>query len=203
MMVRLLRRALPRTFAEWLVWQSTLLLALLFVLSKVIERLLVGHPRWHSFGRIDLATLFVLAVLVGACNYSLHRRVQRTLDEAEAKRSAAEALAHENEAVVRVCLAVVHEFAQPLSGALAYSEMLMARHWAFDADGRREVEGLREGVLQLERLLGTLRQAAQGEPVGPEWSERRLADDVEHSIGAPHPRMRVGSPDPSLPRAGS
>jgi signal transduction histidine kinase len=111
------------------------------------------------------------------------------VDEAGRQRRQAEAHAAENEAAARVARVVAREFAQPLSGALGYSELLMMRADGFSGFERHELEGLREGVLHMERLLQTLRQAVDGTPDGA--SERCVADDVERRVAAPRPRLAV------------
>ena len=98
----------------------------------------------------------------------------------------------ENAAVVRVARAVAREFAQPLSGALSYSELLLLERAQLSADARYQVEGLREGVLHLNQLLQTLRTTVDHAPSAD--PTRHVADDVERSVTEPRPRPRVGAP---------
>lgn len=185
--------ARARAATDWHSWFSALgvfLLAALFALTKVAERLL-GLRRWHSFGTREIAILLVQAAVVAIVVWYVRRRIQRQLDAAERGRHQAEMLMAENEAVVRVARAVAREFAQPLSGALSYSELLMMDADHFSADGRHQVEGLREGVLQLNQLLQTLRNAVNGTPAPDNGSARHVADDVERSVTAPRSRPRV------------
>ena len=65
----------------------------------------------------------------------------------------------------------------------------MMRAGDFTGFERCELEGLREGVLQMECLLQTLRQAVDGTPDSP--GDRRIADDVERHVAAPRPRPAV------------
>ena len=95
----------------------------------------------------------------------------------------------ENAAALRVARAVAREFAQPLSGALGYSELLMLRVEDVPHSERQELEGMREGVLQMERMLHTLRQTIETTPACS--VERRIADDVERCVAEPRPRLQV------------
>jgi signal transduction histidine kinase len=81
----------------------------------------------------------------------------------------------------RLCQAIVCEFSQPLSGVLAYSELLMQHTVSSDDAQRFELRGLREGALHLERLLLSVREAARA---GVQLDDSyRLADRVEQAIG--------------------
>jgi hypothetical protein len=89
----------------------------------------------------------------------------------------------ENAAVVRACRSIAREFAQPLTGILAYSEMLL-----MDADApcevhRREVEGVRDGALRLGQLLHWLREAISAAAVVGE--DHCAADEVERAMLMP------------------
>lgn len=181
------RGLIRRTPLDWLTWQSALLVAALFVGGKAAERVVLGR-RWHSFGRLDLAELLVLALAVGAFTWYVHRRMRREMDRAEEQRRRAEALAAENAAVVRAVGALLREFAQPLSGALSYSEMLMARDENRDADERYEMARLRDGVLRLENLLQTVRHTLDCAPASN--APPHLADVVEDSVAPAHARSR-------------
>ncbi len=172
-----------------LYWQSVLLLVALFGACKLLAFTLVGWI-WPPFGLTDIVALSVIAVVVGAITGYRLRRLHRAMDVAARRRAAAEAreARHaENEVALRVARAVTREFAQPLSGALGYSELLMMRAESFVGGERRELEGMREGVLQMERLLQTLRQTIDAAPC----ANRRVVDDVERCVAAPRPRLQV------------
>jgi len=182
-----------RLAADWRSWLSALgvfALAALFALTKVAERLL-GLRRWHDFGIREIAILLGQAAVVAVVVWLVRHRVQRQLDEVERDRQRAAALAAENAAVARAAGAVAREFAQPLSGALSYSELLMMSAAQWSADERQQVEGLREGVLQLDGLLRTLRDAVNRPPRGE--AAGHVADDVERLVTAPRARPRVGA----------
>jgi signal transduction histidine kinase len=183
-----------RAAAEWRSWLSALgvfVLAAVFVLTKVTERLL-GLRRWHAFGNREIVLLLVQAAAVAIVVWYVRRRIQRRLDEAERRRHQVEVLMAENEAVVRVAQVVAREFAQPLSGVLSYSELLLMESAQRSADERYQVEGLREGVLQLNHLLQTLRSAVDNVPT--DERTRHVADDVERSVTKPRSRPRVSAP---------
>ena len=176
----------PRTLLTWLTWQSTVLVVVLFLAFKATERVVLGR-HWYLFGRLDLAELLLLALLVGGFTWYVRQRVQRALDAVERQRQQAQALAAENAAVVRAVRAVVREFAQPLSGVLSYSELLLLRterteHLA--ADERHEVTRLCEGVVRLEQLLQTVRQTVDRAPSAA--TDAHVADVVERSIAPAH-----------------
>jgi len=183
--------------ADWRSWLSALgvfALAALFAVTKAAEKLL-GLRRWHDFGNRELAILLIQAVVVAGVVWFVRRRVQRQLDAAERRRRQVEALMAENEVVLRVVRTVVRELAQPLSGALSYSELLLdqteADHW--DADATQQVRGLREGILQLNNILQTLRSAVASLP--PDGAPRHVADDVERSVTTQRPRPRLRAED--------
>ena len=150
------------------------------------------HVRiWHTFGRFDYVALTALVIIAAVITWHTRRRIEGLLAISEQRRRRAEQLAAENAVVARVAGTVAREFAQPLSGVVTYSEMLMARIDDFHCDEQRQIEGLREGALQLERLLVTLRQAVDAPP--PEVGMRHVADDVERSVMAPRERIPVRS----------
>jgi signal transduction histidine kinase len=169
----------PRTLLTWLTWPSAVLVVVLFLAFKATARLVLGR-HWHSFGRLDLAELLALALLVGGGTWHVRRRVQRELDAVERQRQQAQALAAENAAVVRAVRAVVRELAQPLSGMLSYSELLLLRTESRAADERHEVTGLCEGIARLERLLQTVRQTVDHVPTAA--LDSHVADVVERCI---------------------
>jgi len=196
----LCRTAWTRAGADWRSWLSALgvfVLAALFAVTKAVEKLL-GLRRWHDFGNRELAILLTQAVVVAVVVWFARRRVQRQLDEAERRRRQVEALVAENEAVLRVVRTVVRELAQPLSGTLSYSELLMDQVDQTDhrdTDDAQQVRGLREGVLQLNNILQTLRSAVAGMP--DDSAPRHVADDVERSVTAPRPRPSLHAGDPT------
>lgn len=169
-----------------LCWQSVSLLVALFILCKVVQGVLLGRL-WPSFDWFDIGALMVLGLAVSAVAAYTCGRAGRALDSAERQRRQVESLVAENDAAMRVVRAVAREFAQPLSGALGYSEMLMMRADTFTGYDRQELEGLREGVLQLEGLLKALCQAADTTPAL--GGSRHIAEDVERSVAAPRPRL--------------
>ena len=176
-------RPAPRTLLTWLTWYSALLVVVLFLAFKASAYLVLGR-HWQSFGRLDLAELLVLALLVGGGTWYVRRRVQRELDAVARQRQQAQALAAENAAVVRAVQAVVRELAQPLSGVLSYSELLRLRAESLAADERHEVRGLCEGAIRLERLLQTVRQTVDRAPSAA--TDAHVADVVERSIAPAH-----------------
>lgn len=138
-------------------------------------------------GGADAITVGIIALAAGAVSHFIEVDVQQRLHDAAEQRRQLEALAAENAAVVRVCQAVALEFAQPLSGILAYSELLIARpEYATQAD-RYEVEGLREGALQMECLLETLRAAVSNAPTA--GADYHVASEVAHAVAQPRPRL--------------
>jgi signal transduction histidine kinase len=169
----------PRTLLTWLTWQSAGLVVVLFLAFKATERVVLGR-HWYRFGRLDLAELLVLALLVGGFTWYVRQRVQRELDAVERQRQQAQALAAENAAVVRAVRAVVRELAQPLSGVRSYSELLRLRTESLAADERHEVLRLCEGVMRLDRLLQTVRQTVDRAPTAA--LDAHVADVVERCI---------------------
>jgi signal transduction histidine kinase len=169
----------PRTLLTGLTWHSAVLVVVLFLAFKATAHLVLGR-HWHSFGRLDLAELLVLALLVGGFTWYVRRRVQRELEAVERQRQQAQALAAENAAVVRAVRAVVRELAQPLSGVLSYSELLRLRTESLAADERHEVLRLCEGVMRLDRLLQTVRQTVDHVPTAA--PDSHVADVVERCI---------------------
>ena len=168
--------------------ESTVLTVALFVSGKALAHVF-GWSTWLPFDLTDIAGLVVIAMTMGVCTRCRIVRLQRAVDEDGRQRRQAEAHAAENQAAIRVARVVAQEFAQPLSGALGYSELLMMHADGFTGFERRELEGLREGVLHMERLLLTLRQAVDDTPNGP--GDRCVADDVERRVAAPRPRLVV------------
>ena len=176
-------RLRPQTLLNWLTWQSAVLVVVLFVALKTTAHVVLGG-HWRSFERLDLAELLVLALLVGGFTWYVRRRVQRDLDAVERQRQEAEALAAENEAVIRAVRAVVREFAQPLSGVLSYSELLLLRTTSLAEDERHEVTRLCEGAVRLEELLQTVRQTVDRAPTAA--TDSHVVDVVERCIAPAH-----------------
>jgi signal transduction histidine kinase len=168
--------------------ESTILTVALFAIVQVVAHVFAWST-WLPFDLIDVASLVVIAMIMGVCTRCRIVRLQRAVDAAGRQRRQAEAHAAENEAAIRVARVVAQEFAQPLSGALGYSELLMMHADGFTGFERRELEGLREGVLHMERLLQTLRQAIDDTPTCS--GDRCVADDVERRVAAPRPRLVV------------
>lgn len=178
----------PHVDSARLYWQGILLLVALFAFCKVLAHTMIGWAG-SSFGFTDVVALAGLAALVGGLIRYRLLTLQRAQDEAERQRALAATREAENAAALRVARAVAREFAQPLSGALGYSELLMLRVEDVPHSERQELEGMREGVLQMERMLHTLRQTIETTPACP--VERRIADDVERCVAEPRPRLQV------------
>ncbi len=83
---------------------------------------------------------------------------ERIADVTQSRRQGA-ARQREHGAVVRACRIIAREFAQPLTGIIAYSEMLITDGRYSSETQQRDVAGVREGALRLERLLQSLRAA--------------------------------------------
>lgn len=190
----------PYRSATWLAVQCVGLLAVLFVAGKAAERVLFGR-HWHSFGRGDLLTLCLAALAVSVFTWYVHSRLLSKLAALEHQRQEAIALAEENTAVLHTCRAIVEEWTQPLSGVAGYSELLTTTTAYASLDQRHQLEGLREGVLQLEGLLVTLRDAINTVPESR--LERHLADQVARAVKAPRSRLQVQvlAPRAMIPRS--
>ena len=186
--MRTIRRILAPNTATWLYCQGAILIVAFFALAKLAAHV-IGAVDWLPFGLTDLAALAAIMLAAGALTWYRLAWLQRATDAAAARRRAADALVAENEAARRVARVVAREFAQPLSGALGYSELLMLRANSFADGERREVEGVREGVLQLERLVWALNQTAHD--TASDTTGRCVADDVESCIAAPRPRLHA------------
>ncbi len=143
----------------------------------------------------DIALVLVVLGL-GLLTRALQAHAHRPLDRIEERRLRAAALAGENAAVERVCRTLAREFAQPLTGVVAYSELLTT-HTLYSSDTqRRELEGVREGALQMECLLQALRDTL--DQVLPSDDSRRVIDTVEQAVAGPRPRMDVRFHAPRL-----
>ena len=187
-------RLAPWTLLTWLTRHSAGLVVGLFLTFKATAHLVLGR-HWDSFGRLDLAELLVLALLVRGFTWYVRRQVQRELAALERQRQQAQALAAENAAVVRAVQAVVRELAQPLSGVLSYSELLRLRGESLAADERHEVTHLCEGVARLERLLQTVRQTVDRAPSAA--PDSHVADVVERCIAPAYVQRALHADEPS------
>jgi hypothetical protein len=94
-------------------------------------------------------------------------------------------------ALRRVCLSILCEFAQPLSGVLVYSELLMRHAFAADDAERYELRGLRQGALQLEGLLLSLREAVRASV--PLDDSHLVVDRIEQALTHVRRRVPAGS----------
>jgi hypothetical protein len=187
----LLMSAFMRALARQSVLLSACCTLLVFVAIKQAVYRFAGSWRVVQMvlasGGADAATLGVITLGAGAVSHCIEEDVRRRLDRAAVQRRQWEALAAENAAVVQVCQTVALEFAQPLSGILAYSELLTtgAEH-TIEAQ-HYEVEGLREGALQMERLLETLRAAVSKAPAP--GGNYHVASEVAHAVAQPRLRL--------------
>ena len=138
-------------------------------------------------GVADAAALGVIAVAAGAVSHIIETHAQQRIHDVAEKKRDLDSLNAENAAVVQVCQTVALEFAQPLSGVLAYSELLVAQA-EFTTDAQRfEVEGLREGALQMQCLLESMRGAISGADAA--GANCHVASEVEHAVTQPRPRQ--------------
>lgn len=189
-MLRLAPRGMRRAPSEWLPLICGLTVVALFIVARIALRLgwlAMWAPLrdFLSSGWDDALSLVGLALAAGLLVHVTQLRTQRRIDTLARSEQRIETLLRENAAVVRACRAIAREFAQPLTGALAYSEMLMADGEYSSDHQRHEVEGVREGVLRMERLLRSLLDAVSDEAIG---NDRCIADEIEFGIGSPLPR---------------
>ena len=96
--------------------ESAVLTVALFAIGQVIADVFAWSA-WFPFDPTDVASLVVIAMVMGACTRYRVVRLQRAVDAAGRQRRQAEAHVAENEAALRVARVVAQEFAQPLSGA--------------------------------------------------------------------------------------
>lgn len=190
-MVRLTPRRAKRATGDWLPMICGLTIVTLFIVAKValsLDWLATWQPLQGlvSSGHADVLSLVALALAVGLLMRLTQIRAQQRIDAVELSQRKMEALLSENAAVVRACRAVAREFAQPLTGALAYSELLVADATYTSESQRHEVEGLREGVLRMECLLRCLRDAVSDAAAAS--VDRSIADDIEYAVGLSLPR---------------
>lgn len=171
----------------------------LFILYKILQRLALGDIR-APINWLDIVALAVLGLVVGLVLAIGSQRRRETRGAEERRPTALESLALENEAALRVTRAIVRELSQPLSGVLSYSEFMMMRAEHVAGCDRQELDGLREGVLQMERLLADLRQTI-AVPLSTA-TQRRVADDIERCVTLPRPRVHTYTPvacaDPNM-----
>jgi hypothetical protein len=174
--------------------RSVLLSASCTLLLYVAIKCIVCHfaGSWHPIqivlasGGADAVAVGILVTVVSAMFRAVEGSAERKRNEAAERQRQLEALGAENAAVVRVCQTVALAFAQPLSGVLAYSELLAAKTKHPSDPQRYEVEGVREGALQLACLLETLRTAAS--ETAAAGGNQRVASDVAHAILQPRQR---------------
>ena len=191
--MRTLPRNAKRARADWLPMICGCMILAAFMIAIVLPNLDVVED-WRppqtilALDRVDLLPLIALVLAVCLLIRLTQIRAQRRTDAEQSQRQA-QALHGENVAVVRACRAVAREFAQPLTGALAYSEMLVANATYTSDAQRHEMEGLREGVLRMERLLVCLRDTVADAAASGDG--RSVADDIEHAIAAPLPRRQL------------
>jgi len=166
-----------------------------------IQRKAAWHPHHTlvALNEADVATLVTLALAVALPVVLLQRKIGRQLRVKEHREQQVEAIRTENDAVARVCAAVAREFAQPLTGALAYSELLLMDSQSPSESQRRALEGLCEGVTRLEQLLYSVRDAVQDVP--SPWHGEHVADIVVHAVGRPVLRWQTRDQDRDRPLA--
>ncbi|MGH2409525.1 MAG: hypothetical protein ACRDGS_04045, partial [Chloroflexota bacterium] len=184
-------------------WLPVIVSILLILPISVV--LLIVRVRWqagwhplHSIGAFsdaDIAYLVSLAFLIAVQGMVLQRQAWRCVQARERQVREAEAIQIENDAVARVCRAVAREFVQPLSGALAYSELLLLDTACPSESQRRALDGLREGVSRLEYLVCSVRDAVQEEPMQAPGG--RVADMVVHAVRMPVPRQPTPAREPA------
>jgi signal transduction histidine kinase len=194
-------RTLMRSLASRRALLSAAATVLLFVTIKMaVHHLVRSWPPVQMIltsGRADAVTLGVLvALVVGGCR-AMDAPIQQRRNAVEAQRRQREVLAAENAAVVRVCQTLILEFAQPLSGILGYSELLIMSAEAASAAQRRELDGLHEGALRLERLLETVRAVVRAAPAaGP---DHHMADEIVRAVTQIRHRQFERTSAPQVP----
>jgi signal transduction histidine kinase len=163
-----LQHAFARAGLRWL--PVFLILILVFPLAIVLGLVRIHlHQGWHPAHSVfvlndaDVVALIALGLVAAVPTVFVQRKL---LDQLRA-----EAIRAENEAVVRVCNVVAREFAQPLTGTLAYSDILLMDSQSPTDAQRRALEGVREGVVRLDQLLYSLRAAVQ---------DVQSASEIEH-----------------------
>jgi hypothetical protein len=98
-------------------------------------------------------------------------------------------LGEDGGALHRVCTTIATEFAQPLTGILIYSELLLRQSEHLADPQQRELSGLREGALQMERLLSTLRDALAATSAVADSD--RIATEIARALTRPRPRIVI------------
>ncbi|HVC81469.1 MAG TPA: hypothetical protein VNL35_13320 [Chloroflexota bacterium] len=194
------RRGRVSSLAPWLPVLAGFLLVLPISVTLVVVRVRGQAGGWHPLRALalsdtDLAFLAALLFLVAAPGMALQRRAWRHVQARERQARAAEAIQIENDAVARVCQAVAREFVQPLSGTLAYSELLLQDTASPSESQRRALDGLREGVSRLEYLVYSVRDAVTEEPMQAPGA--RMADSVVHAVRMPVPRHPMPARGPA------
>jgi len=197
------RRYLVTGFVPWFPVLVSVLLILPISVTLAAVRVRGQGGGWHPLRSIalsdtDLAFLLALAFLIAAPGMALQRRAWRQAQARERQAREKEAIQIENDAVARVCQAVAREFVQPLSGTLAYSELLLLDTASPSESQRRALDGLREGVSRLEYLVYSVRDAVQEEPMQAPGA--RVADTVVHAVRMPVPRQATPARGPARRR---
>lgn len=159
--------------------------------SVVLLRNPTLHDGWLvlALGAGLLATIAVTSAVALCFVPRLQARAAGDAATLAPARVLGDARLEEDAAVERVCNALLHGFAQPLTGVVAYSEMLTNTQHANDDGTRQELEGLREGTLQLQQLLQGVREALSEAP--GERGYTSLVEQVETVAIRPLPRVPV------------
>lgn len=94
-------------------------------------------------------------------------------------------------ALHRVCTTIATEFAQPLTGILIYSELLLRQSEHLEDPHQRELSGLREGALQMDRLLSTLRDVLAATTAVADSDQ--IAREIALALTHPRPRIVINA----------
>jgi signal transduction histidine kinase len=97
----------------------------------------------------------------------------------------------ESSTLHEICSTIAAEFAQPLSGILIYSELLLRNELPADRRLSKEISGVREGALQMEQLLSTLRDVLAATAAVTDSEE--VAAAIALALTHPHPRILVAA----------
>ncbi|MGH2386753.1 MAG: histidine kinase dimerization/phospho-acceptor domain-containing protein [Chloroflexota bacterium] len=179
-----LKHELAKAGLRWL--PLAVVIALVIPLA-IIQRARGLHPvrTITALNDADVITLLALAALAAVPAVLVQRKL---LDHLRT-----EAVRAENNAVVRVCEAVAREFAQPLTGTLAYSELLLSDSQSPSESQRRALEGLCEGVARLDHLLHSVRDAVND--LSSASSGEHMVDTVVLAVNRRVPRSPLSSHD--------
>jgi hypothetical protein len=184
-------------------WLPVIVSVLLILPISVVLLIVRVHWQagWHplhaigAFSNADIVYQVSLAFLIVAPGVALQRRAWRRVQARERHVCEEKLIRTENDAVARVCQAVAREFVQPLSGALAYSELLLMDIACPSEAQRHALDGLREGVSRLEYLVCSVRDAVTEEPMQAPGA--RVADTVVHAVRMPVPRRQTPAREPA------